>query len=131
MNRPAYGLGKFPKLRFDRARGDPAPHKPLMLLVLGDGVVILTALWAIRYRRADPTFGAQLSECGSLLPLSPPLTGQRSGMRRDESRPAKAASSRRSPRSLWRRAEARATLATDLPLWLHRWDGPHGYPDIG
>jgi putative restriction endonuclease len=36
MNRPDYWLGKFSKLRVDRARGDPAPHKPLLLLVLCD-----------------------------------------------------------------------------------------------
>src|SRR5260370_4176996 len=27
-------LGKFANLRFDRASGDPAPHKPLLLLVV-------------------------------------------------------------------------------------------------
>jgi len=82
---------------------------------------------------SGPNFGAQLSECGSLLPLSLPLTGQRSGVRRDESRQAKAASSRRTPRGLWQihfHCKGGATLATDLPLWLHRWDGPRGYPDI-
>jgi|ERR1035437_5632673 putative restriction endonuclease len=36
MNRPDYWLNKFSKLRVDRARGDPAPHKPLLLLVLCD-----------------------------------------------------------------------------------------------
>jgi len=36
MNRPDYWLGKFSKLRVDRARGDPAPHKPLLLLVVCD-----------------------------------------------------------------------------------------------
>jgi hypothetical protein len=36
MNRPDYWLGKFSKLRIDRARGDPAPHKPLLLLALCD-----------------------------------------------------------------------------------------------
>jgi len=36
MNRPDYWLTKFSKLRVDRARGDPAPHKPLLLLVLCD-----------------------------------------------------------------------------------------------
>ena len=36
MNRPDYWLGKFSKLRVDRARGDPAPHKPLLLLALCD-----------------------------------------------------------------------------------------------
>jgi putative restriction endonuclease len=53
MNRPDYWLGKLSKLRVDRARGDPAPHKPLLLLVLCD-----------------------LAESGNLrevLPLSPEL----------------------------------------------------------
>jgi len=36
MNRPDYWLAKFSKLRVDRARGDPAPHKPLLLLALCD-----------------------------------------------------------------------------------------------
>jgi len=36
MNRPDYWLTKFSKLRVDRARGDPAPHKPLLLLALCD-----------------------------------------------------------------------------------------------
>ena len=36
MTRPDYWLTKFSKLRVDRARGDPAPHKPLLLLVLCD-----------------------------------------------------------------------------------------------
>ena len=36
MNRADYWLTKFAKLRIDRARGDPAPHKPLLLLVLCD-----------------------------------------------------------------------------------------------
>src|SRR5260370_39779004 len=36
MNRPDYWLTKFSKLRVDRARGDPAPHKPLLLLVVCD-----------------------------------------------------------------------------------------------
>ncbi len=36
MTRPDYWLTKFSKLRIDRARGDPAPHKPLLLLVLCD-----------------------------------------------------------------------------------------------
>ncbi len=36
MNRPDYWLTKFSKLRVARARGDPAPHKPLLLLVLCD-----------------------------------------------------------------------------------------------
>ena len=36
MNRTDYWLGKFSKSRVDRARGDPAPHKPLLLLVLCD-----------------------------------------------------------------------------------------------
>ena len=36
MSRAAYWLTKFSKLRIDRARGDPAPHKPLLLLVLCD-----------------------------------------------------------------------------------------------
>ena len=36
MHRSDYWLAKFSKLRVDRARGDPAPHKPLLLLVLCD-----------------------------------------------------------------------------------------------
>jgi len=36
VTRPDYWLAKFSKLRIDRARGDPAPHKPLLLLVLCD-----------------------------------------------------------------------------------------------
>src|SRR5208337_1438598 len=36
MTRPDYWLTKFSKLRVDRARGDPAPHKPLLMLVLCD-----------------------------------------------------------------------------------------------
>jgi len=36
MNRADYWLAKFSKLRLDRARGDPAPHKPLLLLALCD-----------------------------------------------------------------------------------------------
>jgi len=36
MNRSHYWLAKFSKLRVDRARGDPAPHKPLLILVLCD-----------------------------------------------------------------------------------------------
>ena len=38
MNRADYWLAKLSKLRVDRARGDPAPHKPLLLLVLCDWV---------------------------------------------------------------------------------------------
>jgi hypothetical protein len=36
MNRPDYWLTKFSKLGVDRARGDSAPLKPLLLLVLCD-----------------------------------------------------------------------------------------------
>jgi putative restriction endonuclease len=36
VSRSDYWLTKFSKLRVDRARGDPAPHKPLLLLVLCD-----------------------------------------------------------------------------------------------
>lgn len=36
MNSADYWLGKLTKLRVDRARGDPAPHKPLLLLVILD-----------------------------------------------------------------------------------------------
>jgi len=36
MTRPDCRLSKFSKLRIDRARGDPAPHNPLLLLVLCD-----------------------------------------------------------------------------------------------
>jgi len=34
MATPDEWLGKFANLRFDRASGDPAPHKPLLLLVV-------------------------------------------------------------------------------------------------
>src|SRR5260221_12690846 len=34
MAMPDEWLGKFANLRFDRASGDPAPHKPLLLLVV-------------------------------------------------------------------------------------------------
>lgn len=36
MNGADYWLAKFSNLRIDRARGDPAPHKPLLLLALCD-----------------------------------------------------------------------------------------------
>jgi hypothetical protein len=36
MTRADYWLTKFSNIRVDRARGDPAPHKPLLLLVLCD-----------------------------------------------------------------------------------------------
>jgi len=36
LGRSDYWLAKLSKLRVDRARGDPAPHKPLLLLVLCD-----------------------------------------------------------------------------------------------
>jgi putative restriction endonuclease len=36
MKSAEYWLGKFSKLRVDRARGNPAPHKPLLLLVVLD-----------------------------------------------------------------------------------------------
>ena len=36
MTRADYWLTKFSKLRIDRARGDPAPHKPLLRLALCD-----------------------------------------------------------------------------------------------
>ena len=36
ITRASYWLAKLSKLRVDRARGDPAPHKPLLLLVLCD-----------------------------------------------------------------------------------------------
>ena len=36
VTRPDCWLTKFSKLRVDRARGDPAPHRPLLLLVLCD-----------------------------------------------------------------------------------------------
>ena len=35
-DRPDYWLRKFSELRIDRARGDPAPHEPLLLLALCD-----------------------------------------------------------------------------------------------
>ncbi len=38
MNRADHWLSKFSKLHVDRARGDHAPHKPLLLLVLCDQV---------------------------------------------------------------------------------------------
>ena len=34
MKSADYWLGKLSKLRVDRASGDPAPHKPLLLLVI-------------------------------------------------------------------------------------------------
>jgi putative restriction endonuclease len=36
MIRFGFWLTKLSKLRIDRARGDPTPHKPLLLLVLYD-----------------------------------------------------------------------------------------------
>jgi hypothetical protein len=36
ITRDTYWLAKLSKLRVDRARGDPAPHKPLLLLALCD-----------------------------------------------------------------------------------------------
>ena len=36
VSRSDYWLAKFSKLRVDRGRGDPAPHKPLLLLALCD-----------------------------------------------------------------------------------------------
>jgi hypothetical protein len=48
MNRADYWLAEFSKLCVDRARGDPTPYKPPLLLLLCD-----------------------LLECGSLLPLYP------------------------------------------------------------
>jgi putative restriction endonuclease len=36
ITRASYWLAKLLKLRVDRARGDPALHKPLLLLVLCD-----------------------------------------------------------------------------------------------
>jgi len=36
MDRADYWLTKFSHLRIDRARGDPAPHKPLLLLAACD-----------------------------------------------------------------------------------------------
>jgi len=36
MNRSDYWLTKFSRPRVDRAPGDPAPHKPLLLLALCD-----------------------------------------------------------------------------------------------
>jgi putative restriction endonuclease len=38
ITRTDHWLTKFSKLRVDRARGDPAPHKPLLLLALCDSV---------------------------------------------------------------------------------------------
>jgi hypothetical protein len=40
----------------------------------------------------------EISECGSSLPLFPPLTRQRSAVRRDKSQQGKAATSRRTPK---------------------------------
>jgi putative restriction endonuclease len=34
MMNTEYWLAKLANLRVDRARGDPAPHKPLLLLVV-------------------------------------------------------------------------------------------------
>ena len=36
MKSADYWLGKLSKMRVDRASGDPAPHKPLLLLVVLD-----------------------------------------------------------------------------------------------
>jgi hypothetical protein len=36
MNRADYWLAKSSKLRLDRGRRDPAPHKPVLVLVLRD-----------------------------------------------------------------------------------------------
>jgi hypothetical protein len=36
ITQASYWLAKLSKLRVDRARGDPAPHKPLLLRVLCD-----------------------------------------------------------------------------------------------
>jgi putative restriction endonuclease len=36
ITRASYWPAKFSRLRIDRAGGDPAPHKPLLLLVLCD-----------------------------------------------------------------------------------------------
>jgi putative restriction endonuclease len=47
-------LGKLARLKVDKARGDPAPHKPLLLLLV------------LEFAAKDPTFG-------SLLPLTPEL----------------------------------------------------------
>jgi putative restriction endonuclease len=46
-------LGRLAKLKVDKARGDPAPHKPLLLLVV------------LEFAEQEP-FGA-------LLPLTPEL----------------------------------------------------------
>ena len=48
-------------------------------------------------KSGDESPHSKLSECGSSLPLSLPLTRQRWVIRRDESRRAKAATSRRTP----------------------------------
>jgi hypothetical protein len=34
MATPEHWLGKLASLKVDKARGDPAPHKPLLLLVV-------------------------------------------------------------------------------------------------
>ena len=58
MATPEEWLGKLAKLRFDRASGDPAPHKPILLLVvlelaeqglLPDEVLPLTPELAFRF----------------------------------------------------------------------------------
>src|SRR5947209_18000368 len=51
MATPEQWLAKLAKLKVDRARGDPAPHKPLLLLVILD-----------------------LAESGQLPPMPLPLT---------------------------------------------------------
>src|SRR5215471_15282832 len=47
-------LGKLAKLKVDKARGDPAPHKPLLLLVV------------LEFAEKEPSFG-------KILPLTPEL----------------------------------------------------------
>lgn len=54
MTTPEQWLGKFAKLKVDKARGDPAPHKPLLLLVV------------LELAEQSQTFG-------ELLPLTPEL----------------------------------------------------------
>ena len=41
-------LGKLARLKVDKARGDPAPHKPLLLLAFGD-ILALTPELAFRF----------------------------------------------------------------------------------
>jgi len=56
MTRPGYWLAKFSKLRVDLARGDPAPHKPLLLLVLCDLVETVSLSQGVLALSPEPAF---------------------------------------------------------------------------